>query len=62
MKGKGKRIIGWDEILEPIPNLPEGTIVQSWRGMNGAYVAVSNGYQSIVSPVGFCYLDHLEVG
>ena len=62
LKSKGKRIIGWDEILEPDADLPEGSIVQSWRGFNGAFVAATHGFDTIVSPVGFCYLDHLEVG
>ena len=38
LKGKGKTIIGWDEILEG--GLPQGA-VQSWRGMGGALEAVN---------------------
>ncbi|MDG2363142.1 MAG: beta-N-acetylhexosaminidase, partial [Flavobacteriales bacterium] len=54
--GKGKRIIGWDEILEG--GLPEGAMVQSWRGMEGAIEAVSIGTDVIVSPTSHCYLDY----
>ena len=56
LEGKGKRIIGWDEILEG--GLPEGAIVQSWRGMEGAIEAVSIGTDVIVSPTSHCYLDY----
>ena len=33
LRGHGRQIIGWDEILEG--GLAEGAIVQSWRGMEG---------------------------
>ncbi len=56
LEGKGKRIIGWDEILEG--GLPEGAMVQSWRGMEGAIEAVSIGTDVIVSPTSHCYLDY----
>jgi hexosaminidase len=56
LEEKGKRIIGWDEILEG--GLPEGAMVQSWRGMEGAIEAVSIGTDVIVSPTSHCYLDY----
>ena len=56
LEGKGKRIIGWDEILEG--GLPEGAMVQSWRGLEGAIEAVSIGTDVIVSPTSHCYLDY----
>ena len=56
LKGKGKTIIGWDEILEG--GLPKGAAVQSWRGMGGALEAVEHGVDAIVSPTSHCYLDY----
>ena len=56
LKGKGKTIIGWDEILEG--GLPHGAAVQSWRGMGGALEAVEHGVDAIVSPTSHCYLDY----
>ena len=53
---RGKRIMGWDEILEG--GLPEGAIVQSWRGMEGAVEATHLGADAVVSPTSHCYLDY----
>ena len=53
---RGKRIIGWDEILEG--GLPEGAVVQSWRGMEGAIEAAHLGTDAVVSPTSHCYLDY----
>ena len=52
----GKRIMGWDEILEG--GLPEGAVVQSWRGMQGAIEATHLGTDAVVSPTSHCYLDY----
>ena len=53
---RGKRIMGWDEILEG--GLPEGAVVQSWRGMSGAIEATHLGTDAVVSPTSHCYLDY----
>ena len=53
---RGKRIMGWDEILEG--GLPEGAVVQSWRGMEGAIEATHLGTDAVVSPTSHCYLDY----
>ena len=53
---RGKRIMGWDEILEG--GLPEGAMVQSWRGMEGAIEATHLGTDAVVSPTSHCYLDY----
>jgi len=51
----GRRIIGWDEILEG--GLAPNATVQSWRGMDGAIAAVRAGHNAIVSPTSHAYLD-----
>lgn len=56
LASKGKRMIGWDEILEG--GLPDGAIVQSWRGFEGAKKAVQSGTQTIVSPTSHAYFDY----
>ncbi|WP_420577487.1 family 20 glycosylhydrolase [Ekhidna sp.] len=56
LKSKGKKMIGWDEILEG--GLPDGAIVQSWRGFDGAKEAVSQGHQAILSPTSHSYFDY----
>lgn len=56
LKSKGKKMIGWDEIVEG--GLPDGAIVQSWRGFEGAEQAVQAGHQAILSPTSHSYFDY----
>ncbi|MGD0483016.1 MAG: family 20 glycosylhydrolase [Gemmatimonadales bacterium] len=50
----GKRMVGWDEILEP--GLPTTSLIQSWRGRASLDTAAHRGYAAILSS-GY-YLDH----
>ncbi len=54
----GRRLIGWDEILES--GLPPGAIVTSWRGAEGAIAAARSGDDVIMSPDPIMYFDHLQ--
>lgn len=56
LASKGKRLIGWDEILDG--GLPPEATVQSWRGMDGAITAVRSGHDAIVSPTSHAYFDY----
>ena len=56
ISSKGKKLIGWDEILEG--GLPPEATVQSWRGINGAIVAAKQGHDVVVSPTSNCYFDY----
>lgn len=58
IQSKGKRIIGWDEILEG-GGTKEATIM-SWRGMDGALEAVRTGRQAILTPTSHCYFDYYQ--
>ncbi len=53
---KGRKLIGWDEILEG--GLSENATVQSWRGVEGGISAAEMGHQVIMSPTSHCYLDY----
>lgn len=55
---KGKKIIGWDEILEG--ELAEGATVMSWRGSAGGIKAAQMGYDVVMSPNNYCYLDYAQ--
>ena len=56
---KGKKIIGWDEILEGGVD-PTATIM-SWRGETGGIAAASAGHDVIMTPgSGGMYLDHYQ--
>jgi hexosaminidase len=59
LNSKGRRLIGWDEILEG--GLAPNATVQSWRGMDGALAAASAGHDVISSPTSHCYLDYAQV-
>ncbi len=58
LNSKGKRLIGWDEILEG--GLAPNATVQSWRGMDGAVAAAQSGHDVICSPTSHCYLDYAQ--
>ncbi|MBQ2006848.1 MAG: beta-N-acetylhexosaminidase, partial [Bacteroidales bacterium] len=55
---KGKKIIGWDEILEG--SIGEGATVMSWRGAVGAQKAASMGLDAILTPGSNCYFDYCQ--
>ena len=52
---KGKKIIGWDEILEG--QLEPGATVMSWRGVSGGQEAAAKGFDAIMCPTDYCYLN-----
>jgi len=55
----GKRIIGWDEILEG--GLAPSATVMSWRGTEGGLAAASQDHDVIMTPgSGGLYIDHLQ--
>jgi len=55
---KGKKMIGWDEILEG-GLAPEATVM-SWRGMEGGIAAARQGHDAIMTPVSHCYFDYYQ--
>ena len=58
LSSKGKKIIGWDEILEG--EVAEDAIVMSWRGVGGGLQAVRMGNEAIMTPNTFFYLDYYQ--
>jgi hexosaminidase len=55
LTSKGKKLIGWDEILEG-GLAPEATVM-SWRGMKGGVEAAKMNHLVVMSPWDYCYLD-----
>ena len=55
---KGRRIIGWDEILDG--GLAPDATVMSWRGTEGGIKAMEMGHDVIMTPGRYCYLDHAQ--
>lgn len=58
INSKGKRLIGWDEILEG-GIAPEATVM-SWRGVKGGVEAAEQGHDVIMTPGTHCYFDHYQ--
>jgi hexosaminidase len=56
---KGRRIIGWDEILEG--GLSPNATVMSWRGVAGGIAAARQDHDVIMTPTTYCYLDYYQV-
>jgi hexosaminidase len=55
LEAHGRRLIGWDEILEG--GVPPGAAVMSWRGVEGAIAAAASGHDTVLSPAPTLYLD-----
>lgn len=58
LNDKGKRLIGWDEILEG--GLAENAVVMSWRGVAGGINAARNGHDVVMTPTDSCYFDFAQ--
>jgi hexosaminidase len=55
VESKGKKLIGWDEILEG--GLAPNAAVMSWRGEDGGKAAARQHHEVVMTPWGHCYLD-----
>jgi hexosaminidase len=60
LASKGRRLIGWDEILEG--ELPADATVMSWRGTRGGIEAAAKGHDVVMAPSPDLYFDHLQGG
>ncbi|MGW9449915.1 beta-N-acetylhexosaminidase [Streptomyces sp. NPDC055632] len=58
LAARGRRLIGWDEILEG--GLAEGAAVSSWRGYGGGIAAAEAGHDVVMCPEQHVYLDHRQ--
>ena len=58
LASKGKKLIGWDEILEG--EIAPNATVMSWRGVAGGLQAVRMGHDAIMTPNTFFYLDYYQ--
>jgi len=55
---KGKKLIGWDEILQG--GLPPNAAVMSWRGMKGGIEAAKMGHEVVMTPTDYVYIDYMQ--
>jgi hexosaminidase len=58
VESKGKKVIGWDEILEG--GLAPNAAVMSWRGVKGGIAAAKMGHSVVMSPTTFFYVDYMQ--
>ncbi len=58
LNARGRRLVGWDEILEGGP--APGATVMSWRGEEGGIAAARAGHDVVMSPTRTSYLDYKQ--
>lgn len=74
LKGKGRTMIGWDEIVEQgdgawsfegatydnNPYVDNDAVVMSWRGLKPGLAAARAGHKVVMCPTDYCYLDYYQ--
>ena len=58
LETKGKKLIGWDEILEG--GISPNATVMSWRGIKGGIEAAQMGHNVVMTPTTYTYLDYQQ--
>ncbi len=58
LTSKGRRLVGWDEILEG--GLAENAVVMSWRGIKGGIEAARQGHDVVMAPTTNTYFDYYQ--
>jgi hexosaminidase len=58
LTSRGRRLIGWDEILEG--GLAPNATVMSWRGTTGGIAAARAGHDVVMTPGSHTYFDHYQ--
>ena len=58
LQARGRRLVGWDEILEG--GLAPGAGGMSWRGEDGGIAAAKGGHDVIMAPCQKVYFDHYQ--
>lgn len=58
VQSKGKRVIGWDEILEGVPM--DESVIMSWRGTEGGITAARMGHDVVMTPTSDMYFDQSQ--
>lgn len=58
VNSRGKKFIGWDEILEG--DLNPSAAIMSWRGMKSGIEAAKKKHEVVMSPTTYAYLDYMQ--
>ena len=61
LAGRGRALIGWDEILEGgTEGLAPNAVVMSWRGIAGGIAAAQAGHDVVMTPTSNTYFDYYQ--
>ena len=58
LASKGRRALGWDEILD---GAPQDAMIMSWRGSAPGARAAEAGHDVVMTPTTHCYFDYQQV-
>ena len=58
LASKGRRALGWDEILD---GAPQDAMIMSWRGTAPGAKAAEAGHDVVMTPTTHCYFDYQQV-
>ena len=58
LASKGRRALGWDEILD---GAPQDAMIMSWRGTAPGANAAETGHDVVMTPTTHCYFDYQQV-
>jgi hexosaminidase len=58
VESKGKKFLGWDEILEG--NMAPSAAVMSWRGTKYGIEASQKKHEVVMSPTAYAYIDYMQ--
>ena len=58
VEAKGKKFIGWDEILDG--GIPSNAAIMSWRGVKYGVEATHKKHEVVMSPTTYAYLDYMQ--
>ena len=58
LTSKGRRALGWDEILD---GSPQSAMIMSWRGTEPGAKAAETGHDVVMTPTTYCYFDYQQV-
>ncbi|MET3114239.1 hexosaminidase [Pedobacter sp. CG_S7] len=58
VESKGKKFMGWDEILEG--KLSSSAAIMSWRGTKYGIEAAKKKHEVVMSPTTYAYLDYMQ--
>ena len=53
----GRKMAGWDEIVNTDARYDVGTMVYAWRSVESGRMSVEKGYRTVVQIGEYCYLD-----